>query len=179
MPATPCSSSSRGPSCKAEPSGTRCATAAEIAANTAQEIAAAEAEFSVKLPRLKVQQRGAAKPRPPYATTTDIYADAEKQATALLADSKARGVEFNKKNTADAAVGWEILTNAVWGKKCADTACVAEIKKLSSQMRIAANLVQMAKPDESSMAVQGKVGAEYGPKFKAAVNASLERAAKL
>lgn len=90
-----------------------------------------------------------------------------------------RGVEFNKKNTADAAVGWEILANAVWGKQCANAACVAEVKKLSSQMRIAGNLVQMAKPDESSMAVQGKIGTEYGPKFKAAVAASKERAAKL
>jgi hypothetical protein len=127
---------------------------------------------------LQMQQRAAATPRPPYGSSAAIYALAETQHLTLVAESAKRGVEFNKTNTANASVAWEILTNAIWGKQCMDVPCVAEVKQLSSQMRIAANLVQLAHPDQSSMKVQGTVGGEYGPKFKAAVVASKERAAR-
>lgn len=121
----------------------------------------------------------AATPRPPYASATAIYAGAENQAAVLLAESAKRLVEFNKTNTANAAIAWELLTNALWGKQCADVQCLKEVKTLSAQMRVAANLVQLAKPDQSSLAVQGTVAGEYGPKLKAAVTASKVRAARL
>lgn len=40
-----------GSQCKVEPGRSICATAAEIAANTAHEMATAEAEFQVRLPQ--------------------------------------------------------------------------------------------------------------------------------
>jgi hypothetical protein len=127
---------------------------------------------------LQVQQRGAMTPRPPYAGASTIYAAAENQRATLLAESAKRAVDFNKTNTANAGAAWEILTNAIWGKLCADAPCLTEVKQLSAQMRIAANLVQLAHPEESSMKVQGTVGPEYGKKFQAAINASKERVAK-
>lgn len=128
---------------------------------------------------LQMQQRAAATPRPPYGASAAIYAAAETQAATLRAEAAKRAVEFNKTNTANAGVAWEILTNSIWGKQCMDAPCLNEVKQLSAQMRVAANLVQLAHPDQSSMKVQGTVGSEYGPKFKAAVTASKERAAKL
>ncbi|UUZ50831.1 hypothetical protein LP420_14945 [Massilia sp. B-10] len=128
---------------------------------------------------LQMQQRAAATPRPPYGASAAIYAAAETQAATLRAEAAKRAVEFNKTNTANAGIAWEILTNSIWGKQCMDAPCLNEVKQLSAQMRVAANLVQLAHPDQSSMKVQGTVGSEYGPKFKAAVTASKERAAKL
>jgi hypothetical protein len=124
---------------------------------------------------LHMQQQAAATPRKPYGTAAAVYAEAEKQAAILVSEAAKRAVEFNKTNTANAAIAWELLTNAIWGKQCSDAQCLNEIKQLSAQMRVAANLVQLAHPDQSSMKVQGTVGSEYGPKFKAAVMASKER----
>ena len=127
--------------------------------------------------QVQVQAKAKATPRPPYATTATVYAEADRQAAVLVAEDAQRAVEFNRKTTADAGVAWEMLTNAIWGRQCADAPCLAEVKKLSAQMRVAANLVQMGDPSLSSLAVQGKVGPEYGVKFKAAIEASKARAA--
>ncbi len=155
--------------------------AAFLARNTEEcqdEVCRIGMKFVTSNALLQVQQRAAATPRPVYSSSTAIYIAAENQAVTLIAESAKRMAEFNKTNTANAAIAWELLTNSLWGKQCADAQCVKEVKTLSAQMRVAANLVQLAKPDQSSMAVQGTVGSEYGPKFKAAVMASKERALK-
>ncbi|MFP5390134.1 MAG: hypothetical protein ACLGI6_01105 [Gammaproteobacteria bacterium] len=127
--------------------------------------------------RLLVRQRGELTPRPPYGGSTPLYAKAEQQADAMVAESSERSADYNKKVTAEAGAAWEVLTNAVWGKQCADAQCVAEIKQLSAKMRAYANLLQIGLKDESSLKIQGMASKEYGPKFKAAVTASQQRVA--
>lgn len=124
-----------------------------------------------------VKQKAGQTPRPLYDTTAAIYAAAEGQGAALVAESKKRSADFNKATTANAGAAWEMLAVGKWGKECADAQCVAEVKKLAAQMRLAANLLQMGQPDASSLSIQGKVAVEYGPKFKAAVDASIARTA--
>jgi hypothetical protein len=184
----------------------QCATAAEIAAHDAAQIAKNKTDFQFKLPRwasqfearwisqcqddacrtaikivrlntvLLLQQHHTANPSWQYDFAMLDGFRADRDAKTLVAESAQRSTALNTDTTAKAAVAWEQLTNAVWGKQCADFSCVHEIGVISADMRKAAIARQAAAPDDSSLKVQGEIGREYGPKFKKAVDNSKVRA---
>ena len=83
---------------------------------------------------------------------------------------------YNRHLSANAANGWAEIAIGYWSKQCADQQCKDEIVQLAGEMVVDVNALQQASPDESSLHVQGQVGKTYGPKFKAAVDASKKRA---
>lgn len=124
-----------------------------------------------------VRQRGMMTPRPPYGTSAGNYASAEDQGAAQVALSSKRMADFNKNLTAQFSVVWQRVMIDHWGRQCADALCLQEVTNLAGQLRTAANLLQQAHPDQSSLWVQTQLGPEFGAKFKAAVDASEARAA--
>ncbi|MBX3565035.1 MAG: hypothetical protein KF730_10720 [Sphingomonas sp.] len=125
---------------------------------------------------LAVRQQHARQPKLTYAqVSVPLYGEALRNATGLIAESQARSAAFNKKTTHDASEGWEQLAVAKWSKQCLDQPCIDEVTQLAGKMKVAARLLQQAQPDRSALAVQGEVSREYGPKFQAAIDASLAR----
>ena len=124
-----------------------------------------------------VKQRRAVKAKASYASMLPIFAEANRAAPGVIAASKARAAKFNRQTTNAASSGWEAIAIGAWQPRCADGKCRDEIVTLAGKMAMAARLLQLAHPDESSLKVQGMASKEYGPKFQAAVDASKARAA--
>lgn len=123
---------------------------------------------------LHVQQIHQANPGLPYSPNMADYVEADQKAAQIVKESQQR---FNAKTTANAGSGWATLAVASWSKQCADTICVREVEVLGQQMVQAGNQLQAQQPDESSLHIQGEVGKQFGPQFKAAVDRSLARRA--
>jgi hypothetical protein len=97
-------------------------------------------------------------------------ASAEETAKKLVHESQMR-------LTQKAGKGWAILAQEVWSKRCSDMLCLNKVSTLADQMVVAANVLQLAKPEASSLAVQGEINREYGARFQAEIDASKARAA--
>lgn len=128
---------------------------------------------------LLVKQARAKDPKAVYAeATAPIYANADKEARSLVAQSDARFAAASKQTTASAGESWEKLLVAKWSKECRDQPCIAEVTDLGAAMRYDANKLQAANPDLSSMKVQGQIGMKYGKLFQGAIDRSIARAGK-
>ena len=135
-------------------------------------------KFAIKLVRLGTVYRlnefaGIADADPSQVALSQANAakaksDAKKEAQILVNEATAR-------LTAKAEDAWSILAQAVWTKQCKDIDCPAEITTLAKQMVPRAAQVLKADPDQSSLAVSGKVNKEFGPKFQAAIDRSAAR----
>ncbi|GAB3359506.1 hypothetical protein [Lysobacter tyrosinilyticus] len=87
--------------------------------------------------------------------------------------------ESQMRLTKKASKGWAILAQEFWSKRCSDLPCLDKVAVLADQMVVAANVLQLAKPNESSLAVQGVINTEYGAKFQAEIDASKARATQV
>ncbi len=98
----------------------------------------------------------------------------------VVADREAKGVVVasQAREAKSASEAWAQLAQAVWTKQCADKICYDQVAKLAGEMPKRAEVLAKQFPDESTLSITGMVGKEYGPKFKAAVDASKSRAAK-
>lgn len=98
----------------------------------------------------------------------------------VVADGEAKGVVVasQAREAKSASEAWAQLAQAVWTKQCADKICYDRVAKLAGEMPKRAEVLAKQFPDESTLSITGMVGKEYGPKFKAAVDASKSRAAK-
>jgi hypothetical protein len=92
-----------------------------------------------------------------------------------VAASKQRFADVNKQTTKSASAAWETLTRDGWTPRCWDKPCRVEIDNLARGMGAAARVLQLAKPEESSLAIQNQVAAEYAPKLKKAIDDSEGR----
>lgn len=118
---------------------------------------------------LKAKQMLDAKPGLKFDEAASPFAEAAVQAKAIVHESQVR-------LTQKAGQGWAILAQEIWSKRCSDLLCVQNVGKLAKEMVQAAVEMQKQMPDESSLAVQGKVGPVYGKKFQAEIDASKARA---
>jgi hypothetical protein len=105
------------------------------------------------------------------STIGPLFVGADGEAKGVIVASQAR----EAKSASDA---WAQLAQAVWTKQCADKICYDQVAKLAGEMPKRAEALAKQFPDESTLSITGMVGKEYGPKFKAAVDASKSRAAK-
>lgn len=129
-------------------------------------------KMGIKLVRLNAvllgKQKLAAEPGATFDSMMSIFAHADVTANTLVQEGQMR-------LTQQAGKGWAILAQAIWSKQCADLPCMDEVAALANEMTQSAIDRQAAEPDESSMHVQGEVGKEFGPRFKAAIDASKAR----
>lgn len=101
-----------------------------------------------------------------------ISASAEVEAEKVMAEANAR-------TTAKAADAWQVILVVKWSKDCADALCVADIKALVQKTHDETLALQNARPDQSSLSIQGEVFRKYGPQYQSAVDASKKRVAVL
>jgi len=101
------------------------------------------------------------------------------EAKNILTEATNRSNAKNQQITQDAAEGWEQIVVAKWGKECADAICVKAVQDLAKQMHAETLALQKAKPDASSLSVQGEIGRKYGPLYQAQIDASKKRVAVL
>lgn len=118
---------------------------------------------------LRAKQMLDANPKLEFKEVASLFAEAAVQAKAIVHESQVR-------LTQKAGQGWAILAQEIWSKRCSDLPCVQNVGKLAKEMVQAAVDLQKQMPDESSLAVQGKVGPVYGKKFQAEIDASRARA---
>ena len=121
---------------------------------------------------LHVQQSHQGNPGLLYSPNMADYVEADQKAAQIVKESQQR---FNAKTTADAGSGWATLAVASWSKQCADSICIREVEVLGQQMVQAGNQLQAQQPDQSSLHIQGEIGKQFGPQFKAAVDRSIQR----
>jgi hypothetical protein len=96
-------------------------------------------------------------------------------AAAEVEAAKQRFASINKATTQSASLAWEKLTRDVWTPRCWDKPCRIEIDQRAKDYGVATRLLQMAKPEESSLAIQGVVAREYAPKFQKSIDDSEGR----
>lgn len=118
---------------------------------------------------LKAKQMLDGNPGLQFNEADSPFAEAALQAKAIVHESQVR-------LTQKAGQGWAILAQEIWSKRCSDLLCVQNVGKLAKEMVQAAVDLQKQMPEESSLAVQGKVGPVYGKKFQAEIDASKARA---
>lgn len=92
-----------------------------------------------------------------------------------IAASKQRFANINQQTTKSASLAWETLTRDQWTPRCWDKKCRNEIDNLAKGMGAAARVLQLAKPEESSLAIQKQVNVEYAPKLQKAIDDSEGR----
>ena len=83
--------------------------------------------------------------------------------------------QINANLTSSAADGWHRLVIDVWGRRCVDATCRANIYVLAGQMRRDAIADQAAHPDDSSLAVQGRTNRSYGARFQREIDYARAR----
>lgn len=109
---------------------------------------------------------------PEIASGLQSFHDA---AGAEVAAAKQRFVDINKAMTQSTSAWYEKMTRLQWTPRCWDQPCRIEIDQHAKDLGAAARLLQLAKPEESSMAIQIIAARENMPKFQKSIDDSEGR----
>jgi hypothetical protein len=184
----------------------RCASAVQIAAHKAGQIAKADADYKsgieswskkvdgtwldqcldntcrggVKMIKLNttlaLKQDHAKSPDTPWSFATVRLTAAEAQMQTAVDESKQRSADTNKNITKNASEGWELIMVAKWSKECLDDLCKQKVVGTAKLMKLETNLRQKKYPEKSALAIQGEVGRDFVKIFEGHVEESKKRA---
>lgn len=103
------------------------------------------------------------------ANLRSLLDDAVNQARRMAADSTVRAAEAG-------ANGWAHLLQAFWTRQCEDVTCHQEVNTIAAEMPIRAAAEARRTPEDSAVAIQGRISRDFGVRFRDAVERSKARA---
>jgi hypothetical protein len=98
-------------------------------------------------------------------------------ATEVAASKERHEIAVNQDITDDAAEAWAKLLVGSYTPRCADEECRKKVALLGEQFVVREKALQREHPEESSLAIQKMMSAEFGPRFQKLVDDSKKRVA--